>query len=314
MTEIVNGSIRYNELTKNANGGTELIARRMIDFIDPKYLQGYQIIHSRVRELEPNLKKILVCHDLANDPEVAKLTDPEYRRQFEKIVFVSNWQQHTYNMVLGVPFSESLVIPNTIKPLNDKSSSEGPIKLIYHTTPHRGLSLLASAFNHLVEYFDIELDVYSSFKAYGWEERDQQYEKLFEFLDNHPKIRNHGFQSNEVVRQALEESHIFAYPNIWPETSCLALIEAISAGNICLHSNLGALPETSYGLSETYMYSENVNEHVNVFTQRLAELLELATKDRNGMKAAQSNLSNAGNSFYTESRAKRAWEKLLGSL
>src|SRR5690606_18744262 len=114
MTEIINGKVVYNELTKNANGGTELMARRMVEYIPSDLLEGVQIIHSRVRDLQPDVKRILVCHDMANDPEIERLGDPEFRRNFDQIIFVSNWQQHTYNMVLGVPFAESRVIRNGI--------------------------------------------------------------------------------------------------------------------------------------------------------------------------------------------------------
>ena len=37
----------------------------------------------------------------------------------------------------------------------------------------------------LQEYNNIELDVYSSFKIYGWEERDEQYKEVFDFCKQH---------------------------------------------------------------------------------------------------------------------------------
>jgi len=282
MTEIIDGKLVYNELTKNSNGGTELMARRMVETIPQELLKGKQIIHSRVRELIPDLKKVLIVHDLATDPEVANLADPSYRNQFEKIFFVSHWQQNAYNMVLGVPFSQSWVIQNGIEvdynPI--EKSMDGPIRMIYHTTPHRGLELLVPAFEEASKHFDIHLDVFSSFNAYGWGDRDQAFQEVFDRLNSLKNVTNHGFQPNSIVREKLKETHLFAYPCIWPETSCIALIEAMCFGNMSIHSSLGALPETSLAASSMYMYHEDINEHVNMFFRCLMSGLETLTQHR----------------------------------
>lgn len=315
MTEIVDGQLIYNEATKNANGGTELMARRMVRDIPQDLLKGKQIIHSRVRELRPDLKKILVCHDLANDPEVKQLADPEYRNQFEKIVFVSNWQQHMYNLVLGVPFSQSYVISNGIeletftpKPI------DGPIRLIYHTTPHRGLELLVPAFEAASKHFDIHLNVFSSFKAYGWEERDEPYKPLFEKLEHMDNVVVHGFRSNEVVREYLKQSHMFVYPSIWSETSCLSLIEALCFGNFAIHSNLGALAETSLGISAMYMYNEDPNVHVNVFYRELMSALAWISENREDVNRRLEFIANIAGNQYNWNIIQNKWKNLLGSM
>lgn len=313
MTEIINGELQHNELTKNANGGTELIARRMVRDIPRDLLNGVQIIHSRVRELDPDSKKILVIHDLPQDPEFTKLTDADYRKQFDKIVFVSNWQQHMFNMVSGIPFKESLVIPNGIDvaPFTPKDNS-GTIKLIYHTTPHRGLALLIPAFEEASKHFDIHLDVFSSFNAYGWGERDEQYKELFDRIDSLPNATNHGFQPNNVVREYLTKSHIFAYPSIWSETSCLALIEAMCFGNIAIHSNLGALPETAGGLTDCYMFNEDPQAHLNGFYRRLINDLRWITENRDKFANNQEGIAvTSMNRYNWQGMILPQWVSLL---
>ena len=206
--------IERNETNKNSKGGTELMAEGLEQHVDKELLSKFQIIPSRVRELDPTKIPVLWLHDLPWDPESAKLKDPEYRKQFKKIVFVSHWQQQMYNLVLGVPFSEGVVIKNAIKPipseLIDKSELDpsdirhGKIRLIYHPTPHRGLEILVPVFNEMLKYHpDIHLDVYSSFKLYGWAERDKPYEALFEEIKK--AMEDDGFFELSGITAMLEE-------------------------------------------------------------------------------------------------------------
>lgn len=164
---------------------------------------------------------------------------------------------------------------NAIDPIEVGEKPKDKIKLIYHSTPHRGLELLVPVFEKLCErHDDIELDVYSSFKIYGWEERDQQYDKIFARCKEHPKINYYGSVSNQEVKAALAKAHIFAYPSIWVESSCIALMEAMSAGLICCHSNLGALIDTSGGITRMYQYDEDPNAHASRFYGVLDQAIE----------------------------------------
>lgn len=254
----------------NSKGGTERIRDTLLERLDNKYLQEYKIIHSRVRDdfFEEGKKHILLCHDTWNDPEAQHLRDVELRKRFAKIAFVSHYQFQTYHMGLGVPHCESIVMLNAIDPIevNDKQF-DGQIKLIYHTTPHRGLHLLVPVFDELYNLFgdDIHLDVYSSFDIYGWGQRDEQFKPIFDVCREHPGITYHGYQPNEVVREALKKAHIFAYPNIWPETSCMAAMEAMSAKCLVVCPDHCALPETTAGFSIMYRFSEDPTAHANDF-------------------------------------------------
>ncbi len=263
-------------MTKAPRGGTELMADR-INSLRPELLSHFQIIHSRVRELDPNKKKIYVLHDLPGDPEAEHLRNGGWKR-FDKLVFVSHWQQQMFNAYLGVPFSAGVVLKNAIKPFGF-SAIEKPkdkVRLMYFSTPHRGLELLYPAFDQLYKkYHDqIELNVFSSFDLYGWDARDKPYEQLFENLKAHPGINYSKSVSNEVIREELKRSHILAYPSIWQETSCLVLIEAMCAGLICVHSSLAALPETAMGCTYMYGYTEDPREHYSRFIQTLDEAID----------------------------------------
>jgi glycosyltransferase involved in cell wall biosynthesis len=265
-----------NESTVNARGGTELMAYALQERLDPALLDKFQIIPSRVRELDPNRKRILWLHDLPGDPESEHLHNGGYNK-FERLVFVSNWQMQKYIEHYGIPWYKCIVMRNAIVPIDREENldPEAPIRLIYHTTPHRGLDILASVFEKLAEDHNVHLDVFSSFGVYGWQERDAPYEGIFEFFRNHPKSTYHGAQPNEVVKAALSKADIFAYPNTWLETSCISLIEAMSAGTLAVHPNYGALYETAAGWTSMYQYRDNKRDHAQVFYDQLRSSIDL---------------------------------------
>jgi glycosyltransferase involved in cell wall biosynthesis len=140
------------------------------------------------------------------------------------------------------------------------------------------LEILVPVFCALAEkYPNIELDVFSSFGIYGpgWEGRDEAYKPLFDKMNEHPQINYHGWADQETVRAAYQKAHIFAYPCIWPETSCRSLIEAMSAGCLAVHPNFSALADTSGGLTVQYDGDhENPNLHANIFAHTLMYAIE----------------------------------------
>ena len=273
------GEITNNGIVHNSKGGTELMYERVLsDHAELIEERGINLICSRVRELDTSKKNILWLHDTAQDPEAQRLRDPEFRKQFAKLVFVSDYQFNTYRMMHGIQYSEAVVLKNAIDPLESSQSYDrnNQIRLIYHTTPHRGLELLYPAYEELYRKFGnrIHLDIYSSFSLYGWPERDELYRELFDKCQNHPGITYHGAVSNDEVRKALSRSHIFAYPNIWEETSCIAAMEAMSAGCMIVYPNHGALAETIANYSCCYQMHEDVNIHVNRFYGNLYYLID----------------------------------------
>lgn len=307
--------IELNELNQNSKGGTELTTSRLFDCLTREELEGVQIITARVRDLDPDRIKIYHLHDLPLDPEAAHLKDADSRARFDKLVFSSNWQYQQYRDYLGVPYSaHSTVIETGVDPIEMLDKPKDKIRLIYTSTPHRGLEILVPVFVELAKYYpNIELDVFSSFGIYGWEQRDEQYKALFKICEDHPQINYHGWQPNEVVRAAYQRAHIFAYPCIWPETSCRSLIEAMSAGCLAIHPNFSALPDTSGGL--TMMYDgdhTDINLHANIFAYTLRHAIE--TMANNDMTPLLTYVKNYADARYSWENVGIKWKALIASL
>jgi len=270
------------EMTKNAWGGTELQRHWLGEFLGEEVLQDFQIILGRLPEdgkLADDKWRILWVHDLASDPCNAHLKNGGWKK-FHAIAFVSNWQKDQFLQMYQIPPSKTVVVQNAIKPIvPDIAYKQGSttFNIIYHTTPHRGLEILVPVMERLSQNFPdkVHLDVYSSFGVYGWAQRDEPYKHIFKTISEHPAMAYHGSVHNDVVREALRtKAHCFAYPSIWPETSCISLMEAMSAGCLCVHPNFAALPETAANWTLMYNMHENPNQHAVTIYSMLATAVD----------------------------------------
>lgn len=305
------GGVTTDELSKNAMGGTEMMKFGLYERLADDIKNDVQIICSRVRDVDSDRPSVLWLHDMWNDPEAAHLRDIEARKRFSKLVFVSNYQKTQYELANGIKPSEGILLRNCIEPIPFKEKKyNDEIRIIYHTTPHRGLDIVVPVFEELCKHYDnIVLDVFSSFKIYGWDQRDADHQATFDRCISHPKINYHGYQPNEVVREALREAHIFAYPSIWPETSCIAAMEAMSAGCVIVCPDYAALPETTANFGITYSMHEDPNTHANIFIQVLAAAIDKIDSEQMKNRVAMQKMY--ADSFYTWDSRMPLWDGML---
>jgi glycosyltransferase involved in cell wall biosynthesis len=307
-----------NEISKNANGGTEIAKRRLQTLIKPDLLENAQIICSRLRQYDQEKIRVFWCHDLPEDPESKKFKDPEFQQNIHKYIFISNWQFQRYQLIQGVKYDDkSEVIESGIEPAPQtalKKPEDGKIHIVYTSTPQRGLEILVPVFKHLATvYPNIHLHVFSSFKIYGWDQMDIQYEPLYKDIRDHPQMTYHGYVPNDDLKKFINNCHIFAYPSIWLETSCRAMLEAMSAGLVCVHTSYGALPETSGGLNIMYRGDiENSNNHAQILAQHLDAAIRMINNEN------YQNLITFNKAYvdarYDINRIVKQWEVMLKDL
>ena len=65
------GGVETNEVDRNSMGGTELMKYGLHERLPKELLEQFQIICSRVRDIDPKRIPVYWCHDLAGDTEVA---------------------------------------------------------------------------------------------------------------------------------------------------------------------------------------------------------------------------------------------------
>lgn len=263
-----------NEVSIKSKGGTELSKRSLAKLIPKDLADQFQIIPAKVRDLDPNKPRIFWCHDNAEDPEVQHLRDPVLRNRFAKVVFSSYWQMNDYMTKLDLPYDNKLaVIETPIKPIpaHEKIFDDG-LRMVYFSMPNRGLQLLVPMFEQLTMMTKVKLhlDVFSSFEIYGWDiDNSDSWKLLQNQMTSNPNITYHGFAEHDVVMEHLQQAHILAYPSIYRETSCRVLIESMSAGLVCVHPDLAALPDTSGGLTSMYQYVDDHQAHSEIFMTEL---------------------------------------------
>jgi glycosyltransferase involved in cell wall biosynthesis len=241
-------------------GGTDLLHENLVHKLGKNDLQGINLItHYPTQELLKSDQINIHWNHQSYDQDGNQVyKNKELLNKIQYFVYVSNWQYEKYRYLFNIPEDRSLVIKNAIQTIELKEKPN-KIRLIYTSTPWRGLEVLLDAFT-LLGRDDVELDVYSSTIIYGpqfHEQNEKHFKALFQRAESMKNVNYHGYVSNEEIRDALSRSHVFAYPCTWEETSCLSAIEAGMAGLNLVTTNLGALYETINSWGRLVGYDSN---------------------------------------------------------
>jgi len=229
-------------------GGSENQLRFLLKYLPDESFKDINLILNNTDQdlIEKDRINILWMQHFVNQKEAINLGSKEYVNKLDHIVFNSNWNFEKFLYQFKVPESKSLVIKNAIEKIEFKEKPKDKINLIYHTTPWRGLVNLVRIFKNL-NLENVELYVCSSTKIYGKKFDDvvnKNYEKIFEECKSTKNINYMGFVENNKIIELLKKMHIYSFPSIWPETSCISAIESMAAGCEIVTTNLGALYET----------------------------------------------------------------------
>jgi glycosyltransferase involved in cell wall biosynthesis len=289
-----------------ARGGTEILMEGLSKYVTPPQDLRLILTGAKAEELPEGYKYILWQLQNADVPITACVKDEEFMKKISAVVFLSSWQYERHRLVHGIPLDKSHVIRSAIEPIEYKKR-EGKTKLIYTSTPWRGLDLLLDCFE-LLNRDDVELDVYSSTTIYGDDFYAKDYPEFQVMFDRARSMKNvnyMGYASNEDIRTALQSAHIFAYPNNFEETSCLSMIEAGAAGCQMVATHYGVLPETSNGWANLVPLKESRETMVKAFTDSLNYTID--NRDENILKKQ----SDFFNEFYSWEKRKHEWNRLI---
>lgn len=318
MVAVISGKLVKLGASKNALGGTELLAERLIKGTKKELFKDTNIIFNRpdlYKQYMANNKNIFYFHDLPSDRMYKNLFESEMINRFSHFVFNSNFQRDEFCNKFDLKDKMITIIKNSIIPIEiEQKKYEGKVNLIYHTTPHRGLELLAHCFPKiLAENDNVYLKIFSSLKIYGWDDKDKVFEPLYRKLEGMKNVEYSSKVSNDEIRYELVNSHIFAYPNIWPESSCLAAIEAMSAKNLLVLPDLAALKETGSKSKFLYNFTNNISEHIKIFHEQLSLAIQYVQKQSENYKSHLDELKIYSDKNHNLNEFLKKWEQVLSN-
>jgi len=269
---------------KNAYGGTEYMAKGWHKYIsaDMPKIKNYLALVAPGDNpdfsylLKSDKPIIFWLHNIADQfgpNEISFLSSKAFIDKLKYLIVPSEFAKTETLEKTSIPADKIYVIPNAIKPLKynpEKFKNPGKLKLINTSNPYRGLDILSNAITKLSpKDFDFEVDVFSGFNP-----------SQVEGFEPDPRINFYGFSHKSTVTKHVEAAHIHAYPSNYLETFCISQVEAMSAGLLCLTSDIAALPEVSGNFGINYPYVDDKMEHAKLFAEKLANTFEIIKSEK----------------------------------
>ena len=294
-------------------GGSENQLRLLLKYLPDEEFKNINLVlnNTDLKLLENDKINILWMQHFVNQEEAKNLGSKTYVDKLDFIVFNSHWNFEKFVYQFKVPENKCVVIKNAIEKIEHEEKPKDKINLIYHTTPWRGLALLLKVFNNL-NIENVELNVCSSTTIYGKKFHDiygKKYEDLFNECQNTKNVNYLGFLPNEKIIKLLKKMHIYSYPSIWTETSCISAIESMGAGCEVVTTNLGALYETCSPFGTFVGFDRNFNNLEKKYSKLLYKTIKNYWSDKNQEKLKLQR--ETINSTYSWDLRSNEWKNLF---
>ena len=276
------------KINNESFGGSENQLRLLLKHLPDASFKDINLILNKTNHdlLEKDKINILWMHHFVNQEEAKNLGSKDYTDKLDYIVFNSNWNFEKFQYQFKIPENKSLVIKNAIEKIDFQEKPKDKINLIYHTTPWRGLAQLLNVFKKL-NLKNVELNVCSSTIIYGKKFDDilgKKYENIFNECKNTKNVNYLGFVENKNIIELLKKTHIYSFPSIWPETSCLSAIESMAAGCEVVTTNLGALYETCSPFGTLVSFDRNLDNLEKKYSKTLLKSINNYWSEENQKK------------------------------
>lgn len=237
------------------------------------------------------------------------------------IVSPSQWNKEQFIKYHNVPEEKITVIPNGVSDIFSYSNKKEKT-MIYTSIPYKGLEVLSKIIPLIhKKHPDTKFKIFSSMSLYDIS--DDPYEEIYEKLKSLPNVEYSAAVDREKLVSAYQESAFFIHPNIWEETFCVSMVEAMKSGCYPIITNIGALEEVAGpgnaavvpidGISTTKGYQ--VTEYfINNFANVCCNLLDEFDSNRLQYKKFSKSISDYVSLKYNWKSLSKDWNTLITTI
>ena len=251
------------------------------------------------------------------DNAIRSLISPDVMDGIDCVVYVSEWQKNECEKWFGKA-KRTIVIGNGLTPafenmfssLEELQATKDPLRAAYTSTPFRGLRLLPDIMENINGSKPIDdclkLEVYSGMAVY--QGRDDHYEGLYKTLQR-PDIAHVGNVSQTILAERLKKCSYLLYPCLFPETYCIAVLEAMAAGLHVVTTDSGALLDTLHSFG---FVAKEHDQEKDVLMKRFLAAFEYAVDCKNPLLRWEQ--VQYVNQYCTWRLRAEKWRELLGDI
>ena len=287
-----------------------------------KFPENVEVSRSIEELIQSNKQyKILWAHDNCDQPQFLRL--PEIVSQIDKIVCVSNWEAEQYIKYNRAPADKITVVHNGIaddfKPYGKKSKTA-----IFFSAPHKGIAPLPKIWKQVIKnHPDAKLKVFSSYDLYGQDHVERiKLQEHFDAIEELKSLQGVEYSpciDREELLPHIQDAAFFIHPNVWEETFCVSMAEAMACGCFPIVSDIGALREVSFDRGKYIpMIGENTKsgwkpskKFINEFAQEISRCFDFFGKQPESFYAATNDLSTITMKNYNWKYISEQWSNFI---
>lgn len=266
--------------------------------------------------------KILWAHDNCDQPIHYRL--PELSQHINAIVCLSHWEKEQYIKYNRAPKEKLTVVYYGLDSMFTPPTKPKSKTAIFFSAPHKGITPLPKIWKQVIKnHPDAHLKVFSSMSLYenagNYQEETEEFLEAIEELKSLPNVLYSPCIEREELVSHVQDAAFFIHPNVWEETFCLSLAEAMACGCFPILSDIGALSEVSFGRGKYIpMTGDNTptgwkpsSRFINEFAQELSRAFEFFDKEPETFYKATSDLSILTRETYDWKKAANLWEEIV---